>query len=46
MRGGGDNRAEPQSHKNPCSVAALLCGNFSSLFDFVEVFAKIHVVLL
>ena len=27
-----------QSHKNPCSVAALLCGNFGSLMDFVEIF--------
>ena len=34
-----------QSHKNPCSVAALLCGNFGSLVDFVEILTKIHSVL-
>ena len=35
-----------QSHKNPCSVAALLRGNFGSLVDFAEIFTKIHAVLL
>ena len=35
-----------QSHKNPCSVAALLRGNFGSLVDFAEIFTKIHGVLL
>ena len=35
-----------QSNKNPCSVAALLRGNFGSLVDFAEIFTKIHAVLL
>ena len=35
-----------QSPKNPCSVAALLRGNFGSLVDFAEMFTKIHDVLL
>ena len=34
-----------QSHKNPCSVAALLRGNFRSLVDFVEIFTNINTVL-
>ena len=34
-----------QSHKNPCSVAALLRKNFGSLLDFAKIFTKIHAVL-
>ena len=30
----------PQSNKNPCSVTALLCGNFGSLVDFAELKKK------
>ena len=37
--------SNPQSHKNPRSVAALLRGNFASLVDFAEIFTKIHAVL-
>ena len=37
---------EEQSHKNPCSVAALLRGNIGSLVDFAEIFTIIHAVLL
>ena len=35
-----------QSHKNPCSVAALLCGNFGSLADFAKNFQQNNAVLL
>ena len=34
-----------QSHKNPCSVAALLRGKFGSLVDFAEIFTKSYAVL-
>ena len=36
----------PKSHKNPCSMAALLCGTFGSWVDLVKTFTKIHAVLL
>ena len=39
-------RPGDQSHENPCSVAALLRGNFGNLVDFTKNFTKIHAVLL
>ena len=33
-----------QSHKNPCSIAALLRGNFWSLVHLAEMLTKIYAV--
>ena len=37
--------AGPQSHKDPCSVAALLRENLGSLVNIAEIFTNIHAVL-
>ena len=36
--------SDPQSHKNLCSVAALLRRNFASLLNFGVIFTNIHAV--